>query len=92
MRLLTPEELAEELEKRGCRHVRNIAGGYAVWITRRGDAFSVPPPEEIADGTEKYPDWMLDDLIERVGLSPGSAPPPQALRGANDHTQSLGRM
>jgi hypothetical protein len=71
MRLMTREEFEKELSDRGCRKLMEIgATGYTLWEDHNGEPFSVPPPEELTQGgEERYPDWMLDDLINSVGLA-----------------------
>ena len=75
MRLMSPEEFESELNQRNCYKLGQTRSGYTVWETEDGDPFSVPPPEETGpDGRLCYPDWMLDDLINQVGIPIGKRP------------------
>jgi hypothetical protein len=71
---MPPEELESELQQRNCSKIGQTQSGYAIWETEDGDPFSVPPPEEDADGKLSYPDWMLDDLIRETGIPAAKKP------------------
>jgi len=71
MQLFSVEEFEGELNRRGCRKIKDIKNGYSLWANEREEVFSVPPPEELASGEFKYPDYLLDDLIEEMGLPEG---------------------
>jgi hypothetical protein len=75
MRRLTPDQFRAELEQRRCKFQKAAANGYTYYISPGGEPFSVPPPEELDDGDKRYPDWMLDDLINHVGLPAEKGPP-----------------
>ncbi|MSP68074.1 MAG: hypothetical protein EXQ96_08310 [Alphaproteobacteria bacterium] len=68
MRLMPPEEFEHELTQRNCQKLAKTSSGYDIWQDEKGNPFSVPPSEEMSDGKLAYPDWMLDDLIQSVGL------------------------
>jgi hypothetical protein len=74
MRLLTVDEFHHELERRHCKLVKLAYEGYEIWITENDKVFSVPPPEEPGEDLGlRYPDYILDDLIEELSL-PEPAP------------------
>ena len=66
MQRFTVEEFNDELLRRGCMYVASHDFGHE-WQTSGGLSFLVPHPEEADD---RYPDWMLDDLIARLNLPP----------------------
>ena len=68
MRLFTVEEFSNELHRRGCVYVDTHEFGNE-WRTPNGLTFLVPHPEETDD---RYPDWMLDDLIAHLNLPPAA--------------------
>ena len=68
MRLFPAEGFEKELQRRGCNKVGSHGFGVE-WQAPNKRSFLVPHPEELIDGTvEAYPDWMLDDLIEKHNL------------------------
>ena len=67
MRLFTVEEFESELIRRGCRKTEGVFRWGAMWQAPDKRFFMVPPPDE---GTGRYPDWMLDDLIRKHRLPP----------------------
>ena len=66
MRLLSRENLYEELRRRGCVNTGDALDGLGtLWRNAEGKTFTVPEPEERG---ERYPDWILDDLIKQFRL------------------------
>lgn len=65
MRLYTPEEFDRELRNRGCEPTDHTTNTGRFWHNGSGLYFLVPDPDP---DSGRYPDWMLDDLIERFGL------------------------
>jgi hypothetical protein len=68
MRYFHVVEFEAELEGRNCKKVGTTKSGFTIWETADGEPFSVSPPEEDVDGEKRYPDWLLDDLVENVGI------------------------
>jgi hypothetical protein len=67
---LTRDELHAELEALKCECVtRNGPRGYSFWETKNGKPFSVPPPEILVPGSDRYSQRFLDDLINELGLN-----------------------
>ena len=66
MHLFSREDFYEELRRRGCEDTSEMLDGLgSLWRNTDGLVFTVPEPEE---RNGRYPDWMLDDLIERLRL------------------------
>ena len=65
MRLYTSDEFDTELIRRGCQKTDDNYGSGRLWVSSAGLYFIVPNPEE-AEG--RYPDWLLDDLINTLSL------------------------
>jgi hypothetical protein len=64
MRIYAPREFAAELIRRGCTMMLENEDGSQIWQRADGKHFRIPAPEEHGG----YPDWMLDDLIEKHQL------------------------
>ena len=63
---LSRKDFHEELRRRGCQDtVQTLANVGSVWRTSDSMTFILPEPEENGD---RYPDWLLDDLIERLNI------------------------
>ena len=62
MRRFTREKFWRELERRACHRVTEEDDLGSFWLAPDGRYFQVPPP----DADDRYPDWMLDDLIRRT--------------------------
>lgn len=64
MQLMTRADFYAELESRGCELLNKVYFG-SFWRAPDGRTFQVALPDL---DTDSYPDWMLDDLIERHDL------------------------
>jgi hypothetical protein len=80
MRRFSREEFWRELERRGCHRVTEEDDLGSFWLAPDGRHFQGPPP----DADDRYPDWMLDDLIRQHGL-------PQAVRPQRRSGRNSGR-
>ena len=66
VQLLTPEEFEAVLKSRGCRRTDTRTNTGRFWQTSDGRvAFLVPFPDPALN---RYPDWMLHDILEKLGL------------------------
>jgi hypothetical protein len=58
-RYFTPEELAQELARRGCVETGHRWQRGTIWLNSNGEEFSVPPPPDSAG----YPANLVADIL-----------------------------
>jgi len=61
MRLFTREEFFNELERYGLKPTKNQTGRSQIWIDDKGEPYTIPYNEE------SYPDYILDEILQRMG-------------------------
>ena len=69
MRRFKPEEFYDELLRRECKRLDDEDDENGTYWRFDGKVFQVPPPPDKADPQDpRYPDWMLDDILQVHGL------------------------